>query len=101
MEQLKPGDFIIGGECTPGVRHYIRRHDDGRVETGHAATMESAAMAGNAAGCIEFEPLAPGADPTRRRVKRDIRYTARGPAAVSTNAYRNGWDAVYGKKELN
>lgn len=101
MDQLKPGDFVIGGECTPGVRHYVRRHEDGRLETGHAATMESGAMRGQARGCIEFEPLAPGADPSRRRVKQDIRYTARGPSAVATDAYRSGWDAVYGNKELN
>ena len=101
MEELKPGDFVIGSECTPGVRHYIRRHEDGRVEAGRAATLESAAMAGSASGCIEFEPLAPGADPSRRRVKNDFKYTARGPSRVSTDAYRNGWDAVYGKKELN
>ena len=101
MAELKPGDFVIGGECTSGVRHYIRRHEDGRVETGHAATMETAAMYGTAAGCVEFEPLAAGADPSRRRVKNDIRFTARGPSRVSTDAYRNGWDAVYGKKEFN
>lgn len=92
---------MLGDECTPGVRHYVRCREDGRVETGHAATLESGAMSGQAGGCLEFEPLAPGADPRRRQVKRDIKYTARGPSTAATNAYRSGWDAVYGKKELN
>lgn len=29
-------------------------------------------------------------------VKNEVRYTARGPAQVSTKAYRSGWDTVFG-----
>lgn len=101
MDHLKPGQFLIGDECVEGVRHYVRRHEDGRVEAGHVATLESGKMRDRARGYIELEPTEPGCDPRVRRVKQDIPYTSRGPRTVSTDAYRNGWDAVYGRKELN
>lgn len=101
MDHLKPGEMYLGGECSPGVRHYARRLDDGSYMCGHAASAESGLLSGHAEGCIELEPPTAGDGTGIRRVKQDIKYTARGPARVSSDRYRSGWDAVYGRKELS
>lgn len=102
IASLKPGEVLFLGTCdqNPEVKHYARRTDEGELEVGCTAPMGSP-MSGGAAGAWTFETPRDGDHPNLRRIKENIRYTARGPSCVSNDSYRLGWDQTFGKKVVN
>lgn len=90
-DELAPGEMHACSYAINGERPYVRRTEDGELETG---VLVRAGHAGSraAAGIIERENVRPGVD----RVTRIINYTARGPVRVNSDAFRSGWDDVFG-----
>lgn len=89
-----PGEIAISDHEFGGHRYYERMREDGSVESGTVVSSEHP-CARHASGYLETgELVRPGV----RRVRSNIEYTARGPAAVNSPAYRSGWDAIFAPK---
>lgn len=92
---LKPGEIRLGAPCEcHDARPFVRRRTDGELEAGAVVPMGSDVPVH---GLFELEHRSPGDPPDVRRIKSEIAYTARGPAQVSSAAFRSGWDATFGK----
>lgn len=95
--QEKGNDFLVEGpEIANGVRIGIRHREDHSISIINYSTVE------------EGKPLREGAEVME--VSRDGSNVARvlssfkiekGPIKVNSNKYREGWDAIFAKKELN
>lgn len=93
---LRPGEIRIGPPLPSGHDTYERINERGDIERGYLADVNEP-MHESAAGYIECgEETEPGI----RRVVSFHRFTARGPAQVSSASYRDGWDEVFSLPEV-
>jgi hypothetical protein len=93
--KCEDGDMMSVGPDLGGVRPFIRHTADHRIEAGLAKVTEPGApMPENAlllkhragTSLYDVHPLEGGSDHKN------------GPAQVATDAYRTGWDNIFGKK---
>lgn len=95
MSDLKPGEVRLVGPNVAGHQMYELRHENGELERGTAGPMDCECTGD---GYVELgERVRPGV----RKLASYTRFTARGPSAVVSNAYRSGWDAVFGKNRVS
>lgn len=94
IARLGPGEIALGQSQPCGHVPYVRRLEDGELESGYLAPTDAPDEPG-AAGIIEMGPqIAPGV----RTVRSYVPFTARGPAQVASDAYRSGWEGVFGRR---
>lgn len=89
---LKSGEMAMAPVSIGGQRPYVRALDDGSLEHGIMVPLDHPL----AAQADSFIRTGAEVRPGVRRVAEHIPYTAKGPARVSTDAYRSGWDGVFG-----
>lgn len=77
----------VGPELPDGNRPFIRENEKGR-QAGIIGVDPPAPD-----GFVELEPISGCCF----EVKSEIRYTSAGPAQVANDAYRTGWDRLFGK----
>lgn len=95
---------LVGGPSAHGAGADVLRIRDGRIETGELrALKEGQPVIGELVKLssrpeherlFDVEVLARGAQPKSDTPALPPR---KGPAKVSTDAYRSGWDAIFGK----
>lgn len=89
MEKKDKDRVLVGPEVGEGSRLFMRASPEqltvGVLTEGVRPEADSILELQHVQGC-EYE------------VKNEIRYTAKGPAQVSSKAYRSGWDTVFGGK---
>lgn len=93
-DDLAPGEVRISPIAIAGHQRYVMRKQDGMVERGSVVS-EDHPCAVHADGILDAsEAVRPGV----RKVTRNIDYNAPGStrSRPSTDAYRSGWDAVFG-----
>lgn len=93
-DELEPDEMRVGKVFPCGHEVYERVNERGEVERGLLVSPEEPVPAG-ARGFVE---LGREKRPGVRSVERFVPFTAKGPAQVSSAAYRSGWDAVFGGK---
>lgn len=93
--ELKAGEIALGCVSVDGCRSYARAADDGSVERGLIVPVDHPLAARADFFVRAGEEIRPGV----RRVEQRIVYTAKGPARVASDAYRSGWDGVFGRSE--
>lgn len=91
-EPLQPGDIIVSPEIVDGHRLFTRVLEDGSRESGFAVAPDHPCAAHAGSYMQVGECVRPGV----RRVLQRIPYTARASTGAASDAYRNGWDAVFG-----
>jgi hypothetical protein len=95
VSRLAPGELRVLATLDGGaIGIYERPLPDGSVERGVLRPVGSGGLP-EAQGLVEMgEQVRPGVfRPTVTP------FTARGPASVTSNAYRSGWDAVFGERK--
>lgn len=98
-------DFMkVGPEMGNGMRPYIRHKSDCSMETGWVKPHADGEPIGYADGLIELQGRE-GDDVfnvrtlyERERAPQDVAGQKSGPAMVSNNAFRSGWDRIFGNK---
>ena len=91
---IGPGEVAVGPTLAGGITPYMRRAADGSIESGVLAPSVSLGDS----RCIGYMEVGDELRPGVRAIKQHIRFTCKGPARVASDAYRSGWDAVYGGK---
>lgn len=96
--------LLVGGPAASGAGAEVLRFRDGRVETGELhAIREGQPLHGELVQLrprpeherlFEVEVLVEGPKPATTQ-------TRKGPAKISTDAYRSGWDAIFGDARKN
>lgn len=89
---LRPGEVMLSPVSVDGHRYYRRCGADGRVQEGIAVRPSHPC----AAQADEFIRMGEVVRPGVRRVAEHIPFTARASTGAASDAYRNGWDAVFG-----
>jgi hypothetical protein len=90
-EKLAPGEIALLGPAVAGHQAFVRIDESGGPEVG--LLVPSDCPNANATAYLEMgEMVRPGV----RTIKQLIRFTAKGPSQVASNAYRSGWDEVFG-----
>lgn len=82
-----------------GLRPYIRHKADCTLETGVTRPLEEGESASFADGILQLEPGSHGTYDVTTLYERPRTTQAepKGPAKVTTEAFRSGWDRVFGK----
>jgi hypothetical protein len=94
----------VGPDLGDGFRPYIRHKSDCSMETGWVKPHPDGKPIGDADGLIQLEGRE-GGDVfnvktlyERPRHAGDVAGDKNGPAMVSSPAYRDGWDRIFGNK---
>ena len=90
---LKPGEIWVGEPCPAGHRPYARLDERGEVERGHLEPLDGP----NRERAVAVIYMGAQVEPGIRKI-RSVTPLRQGPAAVSSDAYRTGWDGIFGKK---
>src|SRR5580692_6001817 len=92
------GDVMSVGPNLGGICPFVRHHADHTIETGMAriagpgeppSSENSLFLTHQEGGLFKVQPMVRGGSDTG---------TTKGPAKVSTPAFREGWDNIFGKK---
>lgn len=89
--ELSPGEIYVSPVSIGGHRYYEQKLDDGSVERG-TVVPTGHPCAEHSQGFVSTSEHRGGGV---YRVKESIRYTPKW--AVSSDAYRSGWDATFGR----
>jgi len=87
--------MVFGPECVHGIRRYERMDEDGTVSRGCAQSVENG-LHPLAHGVVELDGMAQTGQP--HRVLKTYRFNNKGPAQVASEAYRDGWDAIFAER---
>lgn len=92
---MKPGDEIEVRPVLgmPGVQSYRRVDEAGGRYCGLLGDVS--VVGAEATGVVTCEHV----EGRRYRVREAVQYNARGSTGAVSNAYRSGWDAVFGARE--
>jgi hypothetical protein len=98
-------DFMkVGPDLGEGFRPYVRHKSDCSMETGWVKPHPDGKPIGDADGLIQLEGREDGdvfnVRTLYERVRGDVAGDKNGPAMVSSPAYRDGWDRIFGNKTV-
>lgn len=88
--------LIMGPDLGDGTHPFIRQK---KVEDGVEISAGTASMSNESGQGTSVAMLRHMGGP-EYEVKEEIRFTGKGPAQVSSDAYRKGWDGIFGKKTV-
>jgi hypothetical protein len=90
------GDMVSMGPCLGNIRPFVRHHADHHLEPGIARLVSSEQAPPNSSNSIHLRhrygnlyDVIPFPESASR---------AKGPSKVNSDAFRSGWDTIFGKK---
>lgn len=88
-------DKINIGPNIGGIHPFIRRKEleNGKIQVSAGVLNDSIEGASSLATLERISG-------SEYEVKEEIKFTSSGPAQVSNDAYRKGWDGIFGKKTV-
>jgi hypothetical protein len=92
------GDFVIPGPAVPGGNLCMRHSADHTMKVGMMGPVQDGAPLPDSAVLLEKRDGADVYDVVGSVA--DMR-SAKGPAKVTSESYRSGWDAVFKGKDVN
>jgi hypothetical protein len=88
-----PPDYVIYGPPDEDGNQQCLRHTNGQIENGQLRPFDGFENAPDGAEVLRIKSVAPSLGIITESYKP-------GPAMVSSDAYRDGWDNIFGRKEV-